>query len=85
MDDHRFPLVALHPGEVVVVLDMCDRPLAQELRDVPVDHLVVGRRVFAHQVHRRPVFLACLAIEVEPRQPPEVLVLRRQFAWAIPL
>ena len=59
-----------------MVLDAGDRLGAHRLGDPLVDQRVIGGGVFAHQVHRGPVFLARLAVQVEPRQPAQ---LRRQL------
>ena len=54
--------------------------------DQPVNHVVIGRGVVAHQVHRGPIFLAGLAGQVEPGQLPErVEPLRQAIARAIAL
>src|SRR5438874_7082668 len=44
------------PREVVMVLHARDRLSAQSPRDSAMDQGVIGRGVFAHQVHGRPVF-----------------------------
>ena len=50
----------LAPREVVVVLDVEQHLDAERARDVRVNQRVIRRGVPAHQLHRRPVFLAGL-------------------------
>ena len=57
----------------------------EQLRHEPMDHVVVRGRVFAHQIHGGPIFLARLAVQVEPRQTAERFVFLRQPARAIAL
>ena len=42
-------------------------------RDVFVNEMMIGGGVLTHQVHRRPVFLSILGIEIEPSQIAEFL------------
>ncbi len=44
---------------------------AQQLGNQPMDHIVVGGGIVAHQVHRGPIFLAGLAVQIQPGQPAE--------------
>ncbi len=74
MNDQVSPAVGLLPGEVVMVLDAPKDVRTKQVRHEPVNHFVVRGRVFTHQVHRGPVLLACLAVEVEPGEPREVAV-----------
>ena len=74
--DQLLTVVGLLPREVVVVLDVEHHLRGERLRDVPVDELVVRRRVAPHEVHRLPVLLPGLGVEVEPS---EVAQLRRQL------
>ncbi len=67
VDDQLAALVAFFPGEVVVVLDARDDFGAQQFRHQSMDHRVVRGRVFAHEIHRQPVFLAGLAVEARAR------------------
>ena len=67
-------VVLFLPGEVVMVLDPRDRLFAEEAGDAAVDHIVIRRRVIAHQVHRRPVLLSLLGVEGEPRELTKPLV-----------
>ena len=68
------------PGEVVVVLDVEHDMSTHLLRDVLVDERMVRRRVAAHEVHGRPVFLTGFLLKGEPR---EVLHLVRQIVATI--
>ena len=63
MDDQLAALMPFLPGEVVMVLDAGDDLRAQQLRHQPMDHRVIRRRVFAHEVHRLPILLAGFAVE----------------------
>jgi hypothetical protein len=73
VDDHLAAVVLLAPGEVVVVLDAGERRRPQRRRHPAVDDRVVRRGVLAHQLHLRPILLARLRTEIEPRQVPEPL------------
>ena len=79
MNDHFFfhavDHVPLFPGEVVMVLEVQQHFGAEIGGHVLVDERVVRRGVAAHQLHRRPVFLAFLRIQRQPRQ---ALQLARQ-------
>ena len=66
VDNELTTAVRLLPREVVVVLDRGQRLGSQVLDDAAVDDLVVGRGVAAHEVHRVPVLLALLGVQVEP-------------------
>ena len=74
MNDHFSPIVNFLPREVVVILDAADDLCAQQLNDVAVEYRVIRRRIFAHQIHCRPVVLAFLGSEVKPCETSESLV-----------
>ena len=81
-DDFLFDTVddvPLLPGEVVMVFQV-QQHLGPEIGgDVLVDERMVRGGVTAHQLHRRPVFLAFLGIQRQPGQP---LQLARQV-WEL--
>ena len=81
MHDHVATAVRFFPRKVVMVLDSRDDLCADQLRHQTMDDVVIGRRVVAHQVHRRPVFLTGLIVETQPRQAADIGVsLRQQVA-----
>ena len=82
------PVMAFFPGEIVMVFHAGNNLSARQFTDEPVNHRVVGCRVFAHEIHRMPILLSCLAIEVEPGQSAQILVAlgqRRQVRVRVAL
>ena len=73
MHDDVAVAVPLAPGEVVVVLDVGQHLGAQLAGEPRVDDLVVGGGEVAHQVHRLPVLLPRLGVELEPGEVGELL------------
>ena len=80
MDDDRPALVGLLPGEIVMVLDDGDRPLAQEFRDVAVDDLMIGGCVVAHVGNRAAAVVVHREAELLAGAP-DGLVVGRVEGW----
>src|SRR4051812_46733505 len=60
--------VAFPPSKVVMVLDIQNHTSSQLASDMTVNQSMVRRSISSHQVHRRPVFLACSFIESKPSE-----------------
>lgn len=52
----------------MMIFHMCKRIGTLATQGAPVDKLMAGRGVPAHELHGHPVFLPGLALKVEPRQ-----------------
>src|SRR5207237_9125539 len=70
----------LSPREVVMILDVEQHVYAERPRDMRVNERMIRRRIFSHQFHGRPVFLARVTRQIQPREMGELL---RQFRMQI--
>ena len=81
MHDYVTTAVRFLPREVVMVLDSRDDSRTEQLCYQSMNDVVISRRVVAHQVHGRPVFLTGLIVETQPRETADIGVpLRQQVA-----
>ena len=66
MDNHFPAAVNLLPGEIVMILHASNNLGAEQFGDEPMDDVVIGCCVIAHQIHGGPILLPGLASEIQP-------------------
>ena len=66
MDDNRPLLMLLMPCKIMMILNRRQGFRARSASYVLVDDVVIGTSVTPHQIHRLPILLAFLCVEVQP-------------------